>query len=155
MKFVFEAGFADQGQANRMMNNIFRSPQLHSFYQYEGHSFLEKDKCRPTQAADLLAWQWYKDINRRSKGLLKPRGDLAALLKGTPHFALHATADMLQELISQINARAGTPLGNEIAGIAVRNPDSPLFPKRIGEQGSANEYKKLMDQYQERVKSET
>jgi hypothetical protein len=63
---------------------------------------------------------------------------------------MHVTPDILQSLVDGINARAGTPVGNEIAGIAVSNPSSPLFPKRAGEAGSKAAYELLKAQYPER-----
>lgn len=130
MSFFFESGFKDQGLANRMMTNIFRSPDLKSYYRYKQHAFVDKKEVRPIQAADLLSWQWYKAATRAAKGITNPRGDLTALFKGTSHYAMHVTPDILQSLVDGINARAGTPVGNEIAGIAVSNPSSPALPKK-------------------------
>jgi hypothetical protein len=62
MSFFFEAGFMHEGLANRMMNRIFKAPQLCEFYRYKAHVFVDKKEARPTQAADLLPWQWYKDF---------------------------------------------------------------------------------------------
>ena len=154
MSFLFETGFEHQPQANKMLNNIFKSPQLKEWFNYTSHSFVDKERCRPAQAADLLAWQWYKDMTRRARGMMQPRGDLRALTDGTRHFAIHLSADVLQDLVTRINAKAGTPLGNEIAGIALRNPSSALFPQRPGEQGSLTEYEKLKKQYPERFKDD-
>ncbi len=153
MSFFFEAGFENQSEANRMMNRIFKDPGLRQFYKYKEHRFVVKSASRPTQAADLIAWQWYKDMIRRANGATKPRGDLAALTTGTQHYMVHATDERLQEFVEQINARAGTPIGNEIAGIALKNPDSTLFPKRLGELGSREEYEELKRQYPERFKT--
>jgi hypothetical protein len=150
MSFFFEAGFSHQTQAERMMKRIFQSPQLRQLYAYKAHTFVVKEDCRPTQAADLLAWQWYKDLTRRAKGATQPRGDLRALVEKTQHYMLHADNHLLQKLVEDMNARAGSPLGNEIAGIAMRNPDSSLFPKHPGESGSAEEYEKLKRGYPDR-----
>jgi Protein of unknown function (DUF3800) len=119
MSFFFEAGFKDQGLANKMLNGIFADPRLREKYRYKSHTFIDKQECRPTQAADLLAWQWYKDLARRTKGLIKPRGDLRALVNGTPHHVLHASAEQLQQIVDMINAKAGAPMGNEMASLAM------------------------------------
>src|ERR1700678_3564512 len=122
LRFFFEAGAQDEGAADRTMRNIFKSPKLLKEYRYAGHSFVLKEESRPTQAADMIAWQWYKDFKRGESGATKHRGDLTALLQGTRHFVLHANADRLQELVRMINERAGSPIGSEIAGLAVSNP---------------------------------
>lgn len=132
------------------MNNIFKAPELRASYRYKSHTFVDKLEARPTQAADLLAWQRYKAATRLAKGITKPRGDLAALLTGTPHWAMHANADRLQAMIDAIKAKAGSPIGNEIAGLALSNPSSPLFPKRRGEAGSARAYEQIKNDYPKR-----
>jgi len=53
-------------------------------------------------------------------------------------------------MVDGINAKAGTPIGNEIAGIAMSNPSSSLFPKRPGEAGSKEAYERLKEDYPER-----
>jgi hypothetical protein len=53
-------------------------------------------------------------------------------------------------MVDAINARAGTPVGNEIAGIALANSSSPLFPKKPGESGSQTAYERLKAEYLER-----
>jgi hypothetical protein len=53
-------------------------------------------------------------------------------------------------MVDAINARASTPIGNEIAGIALANPSSPLFPKKPGESGSQTAYERLKAEYLER-----
>jgi hypothetical protein len=149
MSFFFESGFQHDGLANQMMNRIFSVPVLREMYRYKAHAFIDKVESRPTQAADLLAWQSYKNETRRAKGLLKPRGDLRALLAGTPHFAQHTNADRLQELVDMVNARAGSKLGNELAGLALHNPASPVFPKYPGGKGDAGAFEKMKKDYPE------
>ena len=142
MSFFFKSGFQDQGPANKMMGRIFKNPKWRTIYGYRSHTFIDKTECRPTQAADLLAWQWYKDATRRANGLTKPRGDLKALLEGTRHYVIHLNNDTLQEFVDYVNAKAGTPLGNEVAVHALRASE-PIFAKRQGESGSQQTYEEL------------
>lgn len=125
--YFFEAGFRHEGLANRLMNNIFKTPTLREAYNYKSHTFVDKVESRPTQAADLLAWQWYKDSTRRAKGATKSRGDLVALLSGTPHWVIHSNAERLRVMIDMLNTKAGTPIGNEIAGAAMKSASAPIF----------------------------
>jgi hypothetical protein len=149
MSFFFESGFKHESQANKMMKRIFSVPSLKAHYAYNSHTFIDKSACRPTQAADLLAWQWLKDLRRKQKGLKKPRGDLFALLSGTPHHVLHLDDGELNGIVAMLNRQAGSPLGNEIGGIALRNPSSPLFA-RNGQSGSQEAYDELKAQYPDR-----
>jgi hypothetical protein len=153
MSFFFEAGFKDQKTANRMMSAIFKTPRLRSAYRYKQHAFVDKVQTRPIQAADLLAWQSYKAVTRLMNGIARPRGDLAALLQGTPHWLAHVSAEVMQGIVDNINARAGTPIGNEIAGLALTFPSSPLFPRNPGEAGSRAEYERMKAEYPERFKA--
>jgi len=129
------------------------SPELQTSYRYKAHAFVDKADIRPIQAADLLAWQWYKSATRLAKGILKPRGDLITLLEGTLHWTFHANADRLQDLVDRINLFVGSPMGNEIAGIALINPSSPLFPKRRSEAGSSKAYEELKKEYRSRFRA--
>ncbi len=106
LSFFFEAGFQHQELANNLMNKIFNTPELRAEYNYRSHSFMDKIECCPIQAADLLAWQWYKDSIRRGNGETNPRGDLAALIKGTQHWTLYASKERLQETVDLINEKA-------------------------------------------------
>jgi hypothetical protein len=136
------------------MSNIFGAPKLREFYRYKQHAFVDKKQVRPIQAADLLAWQWYKHVIRITNGIIKPRGDLAALSRGKPHYAVHFDAERLQAMITAINTKSGTPIGNEIAGIAMAHPSSSLFPRHQGGSGNAIEYERLKTQYPERFKDD-
>jgi hypothetical protein len=134
--FFFEAGFQHQGQANQMMERIFNAPQIRDRHNYKSHSFVEKEESRPTQAADLLSWQWYKNAVRVRQGRTRPRGDLLALFRSAPHYLIDVTEDRLLRLVERLNQMSGSDFGNELAGMALRDPDHPMFPKRKGETGS-------------------
>jgi hypothetical protein len=135
--FFFEAGFQHQGQANQMMDRIFNAPAIRAHHNYKSHSFVDKVESRPTQAADLLSWQWYKNAVRVRHGRMRPRGDLLALFRSAPHYLIDVTEDRLQRLVQRLNEMSGTDFGNELAGMALRDPDHPMFPKRKGQTGNA------------------
>ena len=79
--YFFEAGHKHGNEANAIMSRIFKAPQLRSEYRYAAHSFVHKEKVRPIQAADLIAWQHATDLKKILTG--KPRRkDYAALIDG-------------------------------------------------------------------------
>jgi hypothetical protein len=50
---------------------------------------------------------------------------------------IDVTEDRLQRLVQRLNEMSGTDFGNELAGMALRDPDHPMFPKRKGQTGNA------------------
>jgi hypothetical protein len=139
--YLFESGFQHDGIANVLMNRIFAIPRLRAEYRYKSHGFVDKADCRPLQAADVLAWQWYKDSTRKAKGLMKPRGDLSFLLNGTAHWALHVDESSMRETLDIAQrVRSGEIDGREIARLEnMRLPG--IFPKLPGDdwdQGTLN-----------------
>lgn len=106
--YFFKSGHLHQAMANGLMNKIFINRTMKERYRYKEHLFVDKVAVRPTQAADTLAWQWYKDLTRRKKnGAKGPCADCAALLRGTPHHVFHADEEMFQKAIDWMNSRAG------------------------------------------------
>lgn len=138
--FIFESGFRHQGVANKMMARIFSSPSLREKYKYKSHTFIDKTEARPLQAADVLAWQWYKDDKRRNSGISEPRGDLRHLMSKVPHYARHADADRLRHMVNRLAEQVGNPLGSQIVGEAIRNPNSPIFKRRPIEQWAGHAF---------------
>jgi hypothetical protein len=131
--YMFEAGFQHDGVANVLMKRIFSSPRLKEEYRYKSHSFVDKVACRPLQAADLLAWQWYKDSTRKAKGLMKPRGDLSFLLSGTAHWMLHIDeAGMRETLETAQRMRTDKITAQEIRRLE-NLPLPGVFPKVPGD----------------------
>lgn len=100
--YVFEAGHAHQSNANRLMHLLFKSPRLRERYRYVSHSFVDKAKSRPCQAADILAWQWYTDAKRAAEGKSQ-RADLKALLS-VPHLVRHIDVERHAEISRQLLA---------------------------------------------------
>jgi hypothetical protein len=114
--YMFEAGNANQGEANRVMNEIFSSPALREYYRYAGHSFVPKDKAVPLQCADLLAWLWTKAMKDKViMGRKNPRKDLLALLE-SEHFNVHFDSANIDGLIE-----AAQRASAELAAIEAAN----------------------------------
>jgi len=86
--YFFEAGHSSQSQANGIMQQIFDVPELREAYRYAGHAFVNKQDSVLLQCADILAWQWGKNVKERAKGNLKARADLLSLLD-KPHYTAH------------------------------------------------------------------
>lgn len=104
ISYIFEAGDAHQGEANAMMNFAVSQPIYREFLMYGGHAFVPKEKARATQAADLLAWQWFTDSKRRTKKPYAPRKDLQALLDGgVAHENVHADQKYLSRMIYNLS----------------------------------------------------
>lgn len=112
ISYVFESGDAHQAEANAMMNFAAKTPSYREFAMYGGHAFLPKEKSPPTQAADLLAWQWFTDTKRRTKHPYAPRKDLQALLDGgVAHSVVHADEHYLTAMVFDLRrAREGKPM---------------------------------------------
>jgi hypothetical protein len=107
--YFFESGHRSQSEANVIMERIFNIPDLRRKHRYVSHTFADKQKVRPLQAADLLAWQWHTDFKRRKVAVKKePRRDLYALVEHEkpPHRALHLSEEQLEWHKKRILSRA-------------------------------------------------
>lgn len=98
--YFFESGHSSQSEANDIMNTLFKNTKMRLEHRYASHTFANKEKIRPLQAADLLAWQWHTDHKRRMRGNIRPRLDCLALVENEkpPHKAMHYNAAQLREL---------------------------------------------------------
>jgi hypothetical protein len=83
--YFFEAGHASAPEANSIMNRLFQNPQLRSGYCYAAHAFVDKQKVRPVQTADILAWQQATQVKRWLKNDHRMRADFRALTSKTQH----------------------------------------------------------------------
>lgn len=105
--YLFEAGHRSQASANRLMNQLFTLPNLRDEYQYHSHTFIPKESGAPIQAADLLAWQFYRDRRRELDGQ-KRRKDMEALMSKQAYVFRHVDADrhakMVQETMDEISS---------------------------------------------------
>lgn len=105
--YFFQAGHRNQTQANHIMNEIFDVPALRKHYRYRAHAFVQKKDAIALQCADILAWQWAKNIKERKKGNMRPRADLWTLLE-KPHFTIHFDEPMImqfREVVKRANAK--------------------------------------------------
>jgi hypothetical protein len=105
--YLFEAGAADEGQANRFMSKIFDVPELRDNYRYGSHRFLTKAEEPLLQAADILVWSWAKFKKDEHDPTKKVRKDLLSLLD-VPHFTIHFDEPTLLaflETVSRTNAQ--------------------------------------------------
>lgn len=115
--YVFEAGHPSQTEASRYLNIIggdARYIHLKKRYRYGSHTFGEKRLILPTQAADLLAWQWRKHLIRRANHQCE-RLDFASLLQHATKYLSVSKNDLEEMLMNtsashrEVLARAGYP----------------------------------------------
>lgn len=105
--YFFESGHPSQPEANEIMNDIFRNPDLNKSYRYVSHAFADKREVRPLQAADMIAWQWFTDHKRRTVGkALRPRLDCMELMLSddgsSKYHMLHYDEVMLRAMAGKI-----------------------------------------------------
>lgn len=61
IQYVFEAGCNHQREANEILANISRSPELKKRYRWHHYAFVEKGpEVSQLFAPDLLAWEWQR-----------------------------------------------------------------------------------------------
>jgi hypothetical protein len=101
--YFFEAGHSHQAEASRIMDSIFAHPLPRSDYRYLSHTFADKTRARPLQAADLLAWQWHTDAKRKRSGIRVSRKDLQALIR-SQDLAMDWTKERLVEVAAEVRA---------------------------------------------------
>lgn len=100
--YYFEAGHARQCEALSILNAMFNECRLVDHYQHTAHTFADKRKFLPLQAADILAWQWHTE--KKHKIFRQPtRKDLKALLRPQDK-VLDYTRERLGGLVSHLAA---------------------------------------------------
>jgi len=104
LAYFFESGHANHAESNRIMNAIFSNAWSRDFYRYSAHAFVDKKEVRPVQSADILAWQWRKNLKDRLSGIMKPRKDLLSLQE-IPHNVMHFDESTLREFLGIVAAR--------------------------------------------------
>ena len=95
--FFFEAGHASQPEADKVMRDIYALPEMTAVDRYAGHAFVDKKLALPLQAADLLAWQSYTEIRRKTEGKTHPRKDFASLMQH-PHQVMFVTPKIMTDI---------------------------------------------------------
>jgi hypothetical protein len=109
LAYFFEAGHNNQSEAQRILTRSFNDKNVKTNGNYAGHAFLKKEDSPPTQAADILARQWYTDLRRKIEGK-KRRADCASLLEHD-HDVRHVPAEFLLALVLKWNhIRSGIDL---------------------------------------------
>lgn len=109
--YFFEAGHHSGPEADQLMRKSYSFPEMKEANKYAGHAFIEKAKCPPVQAADLLAWQFYTDTRRQMEGPKVPRRehrkDFASLIEH-PHTVRFILPEMLADLRDEPNFHPST-----------------------------------------------
>ncbi len=103
MSYFFEAGHSSESTANKIMNTLFQQPQNNVAFRYGGHEFVQKEKCPQVQAADLLAWQWYKD--RKNELEKRPRRKDCESLLQLHHNAIYLNREKLQRMLFSVSLK--------------------------------------------------
>jgi hypothetical protein len=117
ISYFYEAGHASQPEANRIMNRIFSHPRLRARYHYASHTFADKTKLRPLQAADLLAWQWNTQMKRWLKNDHRIRADFQALAAKPKHEMFIGNRKTLGPVIAYDQWTRGLPVRGGVTGL--------------------------------------
>jgi hypothetical protein len=114
--YFFEAGHANQSEANALMKRIFDNARLKSAYRYVGHSFVDKEKVRPVQTADILAWQQATQVKRWQRNDQRVRADFRALVAKPRHEIFLATRQTMAGVIAYWRGLEGVPAEDGVTG---------------------------------------
>ncbi len=104
ISYFFEAGDANQAQANAIFSTLYNNAWHRNHFKMASFSFVNKHYSACIQAADILAWQWSKNIKDRNEGKLKPRADLSSLLESPQNFTTHFDGKTLAEYVGLIRS---------------------------------------------------
>jgi hypothetical protein len=99
--YFFENGYTDEWEATKVIKGMFCDPWVCKKYLHASDTFASKKKVPLLQAADILAWQWRKDVVARLMGNLKTRRDLMSLLD-IPTETIHFNEHSIQEFIKVV-----------------------------------------------------
>jgi len=94
ISYFFEAGHKHQSVTNRAIDMVRAKGS--GYLRYHSHTFAGKSDLRPLQAADLLAYEWQKELRRRNMPPVKRsmRRALESLLDRS-HITQHFGAEDL------------------------------------------------------------
>jgi hypothetical protein len=96
ISYYFEKGHRHRGLTNNTINQLLTSATGYDGLRYETHDFGEKRSMMPLQAADILAYEWIKELKRLNCPPIKRsmRKSLESLLDQT-HVSQHFDAKTL------------------------------------------------------------
>jgi hypothetical protein len=99
ISYFFESGANLQSRADLALADAHKNPKLRE--NYLSHAFINKTSAYGLQAADLLAWEWRKELDNLlgQKHRLR-RASLINLL-GSPHIFCHLSKDHLYGLLTE------------------------------------------------------
>jgi hypothetical protein len=104
ISYFFEAGHEHESLTNKAIDLLRKRDQVRgaSYLRYHSHTFAGKCDLRPLQTADLLAYEWQKELRRiNMPPTPRPmRRSLESLLERT-HITQHLTARDLEEAFSK------------------------------------------------------
>jgi hypothetical protein len=98
------------------MNRIFENKTLRQTYCYAGHAFVDKQKVRPIQTADILAWHQATQVKRWLKNDSRIRADFRALTTKPRHELFIGSRENLGGVIVYQRWLQGLPVYNGITG---------------------------------------
>ena len=105
ISYILEAGHEKEGEAGRGLEVLRDFPVCRTGSRYVSHAFGSKDGFPGLQAADILAYEWFKDRKNQMEGEpRRRRQSLAALMKGKAHVHAHFTREMMTNTFRQIKS---------------------------------------------------
>lgn len=88
--YVFEDGAGHNGELEKLRDDIMGSAELKAYYRMGSLGFADKETLNPLQAADMLAYEIYKEMDNfhvPESESRKLRGSMRALLTSRNHQA--------------------------------------------------------------------
>lgn len=120
--YFFEAGHADQCEANKFMNFLASNSRKEvDAFRYAGHAFAQKENALPLQAADMLVWQTRHYFERQLDGHTVPRKDFVALTRKSDLITVIEPSHMLA--LRQFYANAHSIFGDSLTDPTAKVPD--------------------------------
>jgi Protein of unknown function (DUF3800) len=114
--YFFESGHDSEGEADALMKRIFKDRGLSNGYRYAAHAFVDKQKVRPVQTADILAWHWATQMKRWLGNDHSMRADCRALMSKPRHELFIGNRKTLGGVIAYHRMIQGLPVINGISG---------------------------------------
>jgi hypothetical protein len=104
ISYFFESGHKHQSHTNKAIDMLRARDQEGgvNYLRYHSHTFAGKCDLRPLQAADLLAYEWQKELRRLNMPSKQKtmRRSFQSLLEKT-HITMHLTATDLNEAFTK------------------------------------------------------